>query len=118
MIKQMRYGIFLGLIITSLAFGHAHPKLMSPASGAVISSKATTVSIIFNSQIEPTFSTINVINQKKQQVSTGKGIVDQGNPYLIKTQISALPAGKYQVNWSVVALDGHRTQGQYSFTVK
>lgn len=118
MLKQLRYGLLLVFFFSSLALAHAHPKSTSPAAGSVIESKPTIVSILFNSQIEPAFSTLTVVDQHKKQVNAGKAIVDQNNPYLLKTQIPALPAGNYQVNWSVVALDGHHTQGQYSFTVK
>ncbi|MDU5691430.1 MAG: copper resistance protein CopC, partial [Citrobacter freundii] len=29
-----------------------------------------------------------------------------------------LEAGKYTVDWHVVSVDGHKTKGQYTFSVK
>jgi len=29
-----------------------------------------------------------------------------------------LAAGDYQVNWHVLSVDGHKTQGSYRFSVK
>jgi methionine-rich copper-binding protein CopC len=32
--------------------------------------------------------------------------------------LPALPSGRYRVFWTVVARDGHRTEGDFSFRVK
>ncbi|WP_313160064.1 copper resistance protein CopC, partial [Mixta calida] len=29
-----------------------------------------------------------------------------------------LPGGSYQVNWHVLSVDGHKTKGSYTFSVK
>jgi methionine-rich copper-binding protein CopC len=37
---------------------------------------------------------------------------------LLEVSLPSLPTGNYHVFWSVVARDGHRTEGDYTFTIK
>src|SRR5579872_2973467 len=109
MLKILRLMSFTPLLFCSLAWGHAFPKQETPGAGEIISSKATQISITFNSELEPVFSTLLVKNVKNQQVSKGKGMLDPQNHALLQTQIPALPPGEYRVIWNVVAVDGHHT---------
>ncbi len=36
----------------------------------------------------------------------------------LSVNLDALAPGKYQVNWNVIARDGHRIRGDFSFTVE
>jgi len=77
------------------------------------------VKVWFDGEIEPVFSTLVVKNASGKQVSTGKGTVDANNHVLLETPLPAtLPAGTYTVYWSVIARDGHHTEGHFPFTVK
>jgi copper resistance protein C len=118
MYKIAQLSVLLSLLCSSVAWGHAFPKTETPGAGEVIASKSTTVSITFNSQIEPIFSTLRVLDKNKHQVSSGKGATVKDNPYLLETQIPALPPGDYQVSWSVIARDTHHTEGKYTFSVR
>jgi methionine-rich copper-binding protein CopC len=45
--------------------------------------------------------------------------VDANDKTLLEVSLrSALPAGCYQVFWSVIERDGHRTEGRFPFEVK
>jgi hypothetical protein len=51
-------------------------------------------------------------------VKTGKLSLEPNNSTQINLPIEEdLTAGKYNVSWHVVSVDGHKTKGQYSFTV-
>ena len=52
------------------------------------------------------------------QVSIGKGAIPSGQTALLVTQLQPLPPGLYAVYWSVIARDGHHTEGRWYFTVK
>ena len=78
----------------------------------------TLVRIWFDGEMEPAFSTIRVQNLSGQQVDKGDGHVDSSDATLLEVSVSSLPAGNYRVIWSVVARDGHRTEGDYTFTIK
>ncbi len=109
--------VLLNYLFCAVAWGHAFPKVQNPGAGDTVSGNIKHVNIEFNSQIEPVFSTLRVMNSQGAQVSKGKGEVDKGQSNL-KTELPALPPGNYKVMWSVVAHDGHRTQGNYTFTVR
>jgi len=99
-------------------WAHAFPDHSDPKVGATISSSPTQVRIWFDGDLEPAFSTIMVHNMDGRMVSKGDGRVDPSDPTLLEVSLPKLPPGTYLVIWNVVARDGHRTQGQYTFTIK
>jgi len=107
----------LSLTVSS-AWGHAFPDHSEPRVGATLSAAPGDVRIWFDSEIEPVFSTIRVENDAKQRVDAGQGGVDSQDRRLLQEKVPALPPGKYRVFWSVIARDGHRTEGDFPFRVK
>jgi len=51
-------------------------------------------------------------------VDRGDGRVDAKDSTLLEVSLPALPPGRYHVLWSVVARDGHRTEGRFPFRIK
>ena len=43
---------------------------------------------------------------------------DHADPKLLEVDVPQLKPGTYRVTWSVVAKDGHRTSGDYTFTMR
>jgi methionine-rich copper-binding protein CopC len=76
------------------------------------------VRIWFDGQIEPVFSKVRVEDADRRQVDKGDSRVDPDDRTLLEVGLPPLGPGKYRVYWSVVARDGHRTEGDYSFRVK
>ena len=76
------------------------------------------VRIWFDGALEPAFSTIIVLNTDKQRVDTGDGRVSPSDNTVLEVSLPPLPPGKYRVFWSVVARDGHRTEGDFPFTIE
>jgi methionine-rich copper-binding protein CopC len=76
------------------------------------------VRIWFDGDLEPTFSTIAVHGPGGARVDSGHGRVDTTDPKLLEVDVPQLAPGTYRVTWSVVARDGHRTSGDYTFTIK
>jgi len=75
------------------------------------------VKIWFDGGIEPAFSTIEVFDSNHQKVDKGDGQVDPKDHTLLEVSLPPLAPGKYEVSWSVVALDTHRTEGRFKFTI-
>jgi hypothetical protein len=67
--------------------------------------------------MEPSFSTITVMNADKRRVDAGDGRVNPSDHTLLEVSLPSLPPGKYRVFWSVVAHDGHRTEGDFPFSI-
>jgi hypothetical protein len=111
-----------GLILLSLWCGilwaHTLPVRSEPGAGAVLKDPPVGVRIWFDNVLDPAFSTIIVQNVAGQKVDKGDSRVNHADPTLLEVSLPSLRPGTYRVIWSVVATDGHRTTGDYSFTVK
>jgi methionine-rich copper-binding protein CopC len=76
------------------------------------------VRIWFDAALEPAFSSLRVQTARGQPISHEEGQVDASNAALLTVRLPPLASGTYRVLWSVVARDGHRTEGTYTFTVQ
>ncbi|EMI5489137.1 copper homeostasis periplasmic binding protein CopC [Providencia stuartii] len=110
--------LFLGMSFQQ-AFAHAHLKDQLPAEGAAVEQTPESITLNFSEGIEVNFAKVKVTGPNDNVVKTGKPELDPNNDTKVIVPIeSKLAAGKYDVNWSVVSVDGHKTKGEYSFTVK
>jgi hypothetical protein len=99
--------------------GHAYPDHADPKVGSTVSVPPTIVRIWFDSALEPVFSSIMVHAVKDDtMVDKRDGHVDPSDPTLLEVSVPPLPPGDYMVYWNVVARDGHRTSGNYTFKIK
>lgn len=109
----------VALATPGIALAHAFPDNSSPHVGATVATAPHEVKVWFDGEIEPVFSTLIVKNAAGRQISLGKGKVDAKNQALLETPLpAAVSAGRYTVYWSVIAHDGHHTEGHFTFTVK
>jgi methionine-rich copper-binding protein CopC len=106
------------LLVPASAWTHAFPDHSDPRVGHSLDASPPAVRIWFDGEIEPVFSTIHVEDESKRRVDKGDGRVDPQNNTVLEVTLPPLPPGKYQVFWSVVARDGHRTEGSFPFRVK
>lgn len=97
------------------AWAHVFPDHSEPRVGHVLDAPPLVVRVWFDGAIEPAFSTLRVEDAGKRRVDRNDARVDGT---LLEVSLPPLPAGRYQVYWSVVARDGHRTEGSFPFRVK
>jgi methionine-rich copper-binding protein CopC len=71
----------------------------------------------FTESLEPAFSTLEVFNDRGEQVSDGPAQVDATNPVLLQTALKPLGLGTYRVKWRVLSVDTHVTEGDFTFRV-
>ncbi|WP_153376296.1 MULTISPECIES: copper homeostasis periplasmic binding protein CopC [Rahnella] len=111
--------VLLSGFISQQASAHAHLKTETPAADSVLTVSPTELSLGFSEGIEPDFSKITLTDASQKTVKTGKmTLAANDNTQAVLPLSDALSAGKYIVSWNVVSVDGHKTHGQYSFTVK
>jgi len=111
--------VLLSGFISQQALAHAHLKTETPAADSTLSVSPTELSLGFSEGIEPNFSKITLTDASQKAVKTGKmALAANDNTQAVLPLIGVLSAGKYIVSWNVVSVDGHKTHGQYSFTVK
>jgi methionine-rich copper-binding protein CopC len=100
------------------AWGHAFPDHAEPRVGSALTASPDRVRIWFDGTLEPAFSSIRVQNASGQQVDKGDSHVDAADATLLEVSLPPLAPGSYRVIWSVVARDGHRTEGDFNFTIR
>jgi|SRR6185437_7164448 methionine-rich copper-binding protein CopC len=115
----MRTQVFvLSLLLLGLggAGAHAHAMLSnsSPPVGGSVGSAPRQVSLSFTQSLEPSFSSVQVTDSKGARVDVGKAQVS-GSTMTIG--LKALSPGTYRVNWHVLSVDTHKTQGSFTFHV-
>lgn len=106
------------LAVPSMSMSHAFPDHSIPRVGETVSTPPVGVYIWFDGDLEPAFSKITVKDANGQTIDNGNGRVNPSNEVLLEVGLPKLPPGTYKVLWSVVSRDGHRTSGDYSFTIK
>lgn len=110
--------LVLVCVLPGVSSGHAFPDHSDPRVGSTVSVPPSTVRIWFDGDIEPAFSSLRVRSVDGKIVDKGDGHVDAKDKTLLEVSVPPLDAGTYTVIWNVVARDGHRTTGKYTFTVK
>jgi methionine-rich copper-binding protein CopC len=108
----------LGLLGVGNAGAHAFPDHSDPRVGATLHAPPVRVRVWFDSALEPAFSTITVHDAAGKMVDKRDGRVNRSDATLLEVSVPRLPPGTYRVIWSVVARDGHRTTGDYTFVIK
>jgi hypothetical protein len=118
--QKFRILLALGLLALSApqVFAHAFPDHAQPAVGSTVSPAPTELRIWYTQKIEPAFSKVEVHDASGAQVDKGDGKVDAQDPTLLRVSLKPLPPGTYKVDWHVVSVDTHPTEGNFTFTVK
>jgi methionine-rich copper-binding protein CopC len=107
------------LAFSQFALAHAHLKTPVPADKAVVESSPQTLTLTFTEDVEAAFSGVEVLNAQHQPMTLEKSkLNDKQHDQLIVPVSQPLPSGRYQVNWHVLSVDGHKTKGSYTFSVK
>lgn len=100
----------------ALAHAHAFPTAEQPLVGATVNTSPSQITITYDAPIESLFARLEVLNGAGQNETAGPPHVAR-NQHELSVTLKPLKRGDYTVKWSVVAEDGHRTEGSYVFTV-
>ena len=102
------------LLAMTEAGAHAFLDHAEPRVGNTVATPPHEVTLTFTQKLEPAFSTISVTNAAGQRVDSGKARVSGS-----QMSISLKPGGSgtYHVNWRVLSVDTHTTDGNFTFQV-
>ena len=98
----------------------AHAVLLrsNPQANAVLAQSPVQVELFFSEPLEPTLSSISVIDSNAIVVDAGDVRVDASDPTRLTVTLHRLADGVYTVSWKALsAIDGHQTVGTYPFAV-
>jgi copper resistance protein C len=110
---------FLLIVLVGLARleAHAFLKAAEPAVGGTVQTSPMEVRIWFTENIEPAFSSIQVLDAAGKEVDKRDVHLDRSNHALLHVSLPPLESGIYKVVWRVVSVDTHVTNGSFTFRV-
>ncbi|WP_246176589.1 copper homeostasis periplasmic binding protein CopC [Pandoraea soli] len=104
-------------ILSSNVWAHAHLKAASPADKASVSSPSE-LDLTFSEALTLKFSGATLTGPDQKEVNLGDAMLMDGGKMLMIGVPGKLAPGAYKVNWRALSVDGHKTSGTYTFTVK
>jgi methionine-rich copper-binding protein CopC len=107
----------VSLAVASNAFAHATPTSRDPAPDTEVAAPSA-VTIRFSEPLEPAFSKLALVDANDRPVASAASQVDPQDTKTMHLALQPLAPGRYTVQWTAVAEDGHRTKGSYAFSVK
>ncbi|WP_265671090.1 CopC domain-containing protein YobA [Klebsiella grimontii] len=118
--RALRLSLFLAGCLTSAGvFAHAHLQQPLPAAGSEVDASPQALILNFSEGIETQFSGVTLTGPQQKAIPLGKPVRSDSNKAQLTVPVEqALTPGAYTVDWHVVSVDGHKTKGQYTFTVK
>ena len=118
--RALRLSLFLaGCLTAAGAAAHAHLQQQLPAANTVVNASPQALTLNFSEGIETQFSGVTLTGPQQKTITLGKPVRSDSNKVQLTVPVEqALTPGEYTVNWHVVSVDGHKTKGQYTFTVK
>ncbi len=119
MTVRVALAVALCLAWPQLVEAHAFLDHASPKPGAVLSAPPRAIVLTYDRGIEAVFSYAHLTNTDGDTpIETEKAAGDPDDATKLLLAVPRLDPGTYRVSWSVVGRDGHRTEGDYSFTVR
>jgi len=117
-VLNLSVALMLALVdFKNLAQAHAFPLRSDPRVGWTVAISPPKVTIWFDGELEPAFSTITVYNSAKQQVDKGNSRVNGSDASVLEVDLPPLASGTYHVYWKVLAKDTHVTEGDFTFAI-
>lgn len=87
----------------------------SPTHGSVLRTSPDQVVLHFNAILEPSITQVNLVDL--QEVLTPLGVTNASTLNTVVAEIPPLRPGVYNVQYKILATDGHVTEGSIRFTI-
>ena len=112
------FAVALPLIMGSDAEAHAFLLKSDPAVGSSLTNKPTALRLEFSEALELAFSGVDLATASGSALAlNGVRFADDTHKVLV-AGLPILAPGTYRVKWHAVSVDTHRTEGEFTFTVK
>ena len=107
----------LAVALSPLARAHASLVDSFPAKGQVMTGSPAEIHITFNEHVEARYCRIKLRSGDGKNFDADRPAADKTNPNAIVAAVPVLRPGIYRAVWTAVGSDGHKTHGDFSFTV-
>jgi methionine-rich copper-binding protein CopC len=112
--KWLLAGAFCAVILAGPALGHAKLQSTIPAADAQLQIAPTSLTLTFNEAVQLAMLIVTA-DGKNIPVTVDRSAAAAAR---VSVALPALAAGRYQVQWSVLAVDdGHVSKGTFSFAI-
>lgn len=115
-IKSAAFAALFVIAGTMAALAHAKMTTSMPKDGASVASPVSEIAFSFSKPLRLTL--VKVVRASDQQQMPLSGELPKAFGTSVKTAVSPLPVGSYEVSWTAVAEDGHVMKGDFAFSVK
>lgn len=106
------------LFWTGAADAHAFLQRAMPLVGSTIPNSPPDLTLDYSEPIEPHFSSVVVMDADGQRVDKRDGHVAPDNLKRLIVGLPVLKPGTYKVEWHILSVDTHRTEGRFTFSVQ
>lgn len=109
-----------GALLSGVVTADAHSALerAEPRAGSRLKTAPPEIKLWFTEKLEPAFSSVHVQTTAGRRVDRADGRVDEAEPRLMRVTVAPLTAGTYRVLWRVLSVDGHVTEGAFTFRIE
>lgn len=108
----------LGVCLPLWVQAHAHLLGSEPPANALIDKSPQLLRLRFSEPVEKNFSRIQVQADQQVLVLSPNSLQWDASGKVLQIQLPAHQARQYQVEWSILAKDGHPGKGRLGFQVK
>jgi len=95
---------------------HAFLDHSDPAVGSTVQPSPPVIHLWFTQELEPAFSSVTITDKSGATVNDPAEI-DASDRSELNVKLKTLPPGTYKVQWHVLSVDTHTTEGDFSFHV-
>ena len=114
-LRALLIGVIAGLAVTAGA--HGLLDRADPRPGSRVRTSPTHVSVWFTERLEPAYSRVRVLNAQGERADADDSRVDAADARQLRVSVPPLVTGTYKVLWRVLSVDGHLTEGEFTFRV-
>lgn len=116
-----RHALLLALAalpaLAARASAHGFLERSDPRAESAVRTPPTRVRLWFTGALEPAYSRVEVLDAQGRRVDVGEAVVDDETRRSLTAAVPPLPPGRYRVKWRVLSVDGHVTEGAFTFRV-
>lgn len=106
------------MVLSSAAFAHAKLEAAQPPIDGTVKDPPSELDLKFSEELNLKFTGVKVTGPDKKAVKTDDAMLMGGDKEFMVSLPAGLGAGTYKVEWHALSRDGHKTHGDYEFTVK
>jgi methionine-rich copper-binding protein CopC len=103
--------------LSQIAFAHAALVDSFPAKGAVLAGSPTEIHLTFSERVAARGCRIKLVSDAGKYFDADRAAPDRKDPNTLVAAVPVLKPGVYSARWTAVGKDGHKTRGDFSFTV-